>query len=239
MEREDDSMNSDRRRRRPSSEVRRLLIEEASRQFTERGYAATTMKDLSTETGISISVLYHHFPSKTELLREAVLTPFMGVVDDLGATWTALQDQPWEDAKLIHVFLSDLYHRLYEHRGALMTLVSAQQELDEDVRAEVSRALRRMFLELRLITEESRARGWNPSDRIDEQIRMMVTFVAGAAVFGEIFLPLAADPNDETLLADMTDFVRFGLSGRASRASHRAAAVAAEENSVQVPPRPS
>jgi AcrR family transcriptional regulator len=237
MEREDDSMSSDRRRRRPSSEVRRLLIEEASHQFTARGYAATTMKDLSTETGISISVLYHHFPSKTELLREAVLMPFMGVVDDLGATWTALQDQPWEDAKLIHVFLSDLYQRLYEHRGALLTLVSAQQELDEDVRAEISRALRRMFLELRLITEESRARGWNPSDRIDEQIRMMVTFVAGTAVFGEIFLPLAADPNDATLLDDMTDFVRFGLSGRRPKASHRSSG-AADQDGARTPPPP-
>ncbi len=213
-----------RRARRPSSEVRRQLIEEAARQFTERGYAATTMKDLSTETGTAISVLYHHFPSKAELLREAVLLPFMDVVDDIGANWTALQDQPWEDAKLIRAFLSDLYTRLFEHRGALLTLVSAQSELDDEVRAEISRALRRMFLDLRLITEESRSRGWHPSEHIDTQIRLMVTLMAGVAFFGELFLPSAAGPDNDELLDDMTDFVRFGLSSRRTSGARPAAA---------------
>lgn len=214
-------MGNNRRRRRPSGEVRRALIEAASRQFTERGYAATTMKDLSIETGTAISVLYHHFPSKAELLREAVLLPFMDVVDDIGASWTALQDQPWEDAKLIRVFLADLYERLYDNRGALLALVSAQSELDGAIRAEIHRSLRRMFLDLRLITEESKSRGWHPSENIDNQIRMMVTFMAGVAFFGELFMP--SNSNSDSSMNDrfdeMTDFIRFGLSGRRPRSS--------------------
>lgn len=222
-------MDNSRRRRRPSSEVRRSLIEAASKQFTERGYAATTMKDLSSETGTAISVLYHHFPSKSELLREAVLLPFMDVVDDVGASWVALQDQPWEDAKLIRVFLADLYDRLYDNRGALLTLVSAQSELDDTMRAEINRSLRRMFLDLRLITEESRTRGWHPSDNIDNQIRMMVTFIAGMAFFGELFMPSNADPSTSDRFDEMTDFVRFGLSGRRPRSSRSAGTAARDD----------
>jgi AcrR family transcriptional regulator len=224
MKDEDDSVGNDRRRRRPSSEVRRLLIEEASHQFTERGYAATTMKDLSTETGVAISVLYHHFPSKADLLREAVLLPFVDVVDDVGATWTALQDQPWEDAKLIRVFLDELYGKLAEHRGALLTLVSAKSELDDTTRAEIARALRRMFMELRLITEESRTRGWKPSENIDTQIRIIVTLIAGAVVFGDLFLPPSVEPSANDLLNDMTEFVRFGMSAGRPGASRDPAA---------------
>jgi AcrR family transcriptional regulator len=208
------SVNGDRRRRRPSSEVRRLLLEEASRQFTERGYAATTMKDLSGATDVAISVLYNHFPSKAHLLREAVLQPFVDLVDSIGATWTSLQDQPWEEAQLIRAFISELYDGLYSHRGALLTLVAAQSELDDSMRAEISRALRRMFLELRAITEESRTHGWHPSERIETQIRLLVTLVAGAAALGDLFLPAPAVPSAGALFDDMTDFVRYGLSGK-------------------------
>jgi AcrR family transcriptional regulator len=210
--------------------VRRSLIEEASRQFTERGYAATTMKDLSVATGTAISVLYHHFPSKAELLREAVLLPFMDVVDDIGASWTALQDQPWEDAKLIRVFLADLYHRLFESRGALLALVSAQSELDDAMRAEIHRALRRMFLEIRLITEDSKRRGWHPAENIDNQIRMMVTFIAGVAFFGDVFMPSDSDSDavTEDRFDEMTEFVRFGISGRRPRTPRPAGSATAD-----------
>lgn len=211
-----DPTPDDRRRRRPSREVRRLLIEEASRQFTQRGFAATTVKDLSSATGVAISVLYHHFPSKADLLREAVLLPFVDLVDSIGATWAAVADQPGKEAQLIRAFIAALYDGLFEHRGALLTLIAAQAELDESLRNEIARALRRMFLELRAISEEGRARGWHPSERIEIEIRLLVTLVAGAAALGELFLPSTAVPSKEALFDDMTRFVRRGMSGRAA-----------------------
>jgi AcrR family transcriptional regulator len=207
-------MATERRRRRPSQEVRRLLIEEASRQFTERGYAATTVKDLSASTGVAISVLYHHFPSKADLLREAVLLPFVDLVDSVGAIWTALADRPWKEAELIRGFIAELYEGLFEHRGALLTLISARAELEDGLRAEIDRALRRMFLELRAISEEGRQRGWHPSERIEMEIRLLVTLVAGAAAMGELFLPEQSVPSREGLFDEMTHFVRYGMSGR-------------------------
>lgn len=209
----------DRRRRRPSSEVRRLLIEEASRQFTERGYAATTMKDLSAATEVAISVLYHHFPSKADLLREAVLLPFVHLVDSVGATWSSLQNQPWKEQKLVREFVKDLYDGLLDHRGALLTLVAARAELDERTQSEIARALRRMFLELRAITEESRSYGWHPSEGIEIQIRLLVTLVAGSAVLGDLFLPDRVIGSRDELIDDMTEFVRHGMSGRSRSAS--------------------
>jgi AcrR family transcriptional regulator len=204
------------RRRRPSTEVRRLLVEEASRQFTERGYAATTMKDLSAATDVAISVLYHHFPSKADLLREAVLLPFVNLVDHVGANWESLQDRPWKETELIRSFIVDLYEGLFAHRGALLTLIAARSELDEGMQAEINRALRRMFLELRAITEESRAHGWRPSEHIEIQIRLLVTLVAGSALLGDLFLPEKVVGSRDGLVDEMTEFVRRGLSGRVS-----------------------
>jgi AcrR family transcriptional regulator len=40
--------------------------------FNRQGYDATSMSDLAAELGLSKSALYHHVPSKTTLLQEAL-----------------------------------------------------------------------------------------------------------------------------------------------------------------------
>jgi AcrR family transcriptional regulator len=55
-------------------------------ELTRRGYDATSMEDLARASGLAKSALYHHVPSKAELLRRAV-TP---ALDEL----TAVLDEP-------------------------------------------------------------------------------------------------------------------------------------------------
>jgi AcrR family transcriptional regulator len=47
------------------------ILRAAARLFTERGYDATSMEDLSRALGIGKSAIYHHVRSKEELLRLA------------------------------------------------------------------------------------------------------------------------------------------------------------------------
>ncbi|GAB3350176.1 TetR family transcriptional regulator [Amycolatopsis echigonensis] len=47
---------------------REEILDTASRIMAERGYSATTMSVLSTETGLPKSAIYHHFQSKGGLL---------------------------------------------------------------------------------------------------------------------------------------------------------------------------
>jgi AcrR family transcriptional regulator len=47
------------------------ILRTAVRLFTERGYDATSMEDLSRALGITKSAIYHHVSSKEELLRLA------------------------------------------------------------------------------------------------------------------------------------------------------------------------
>ncbi|HEX3792223.1 MAG TPA: TetR/AcrR family transcriptional regulator [Pseudonocardiaceae bacterium] len=59
------------RRGRPGYDLESLL-QVAVTLFNERGYDGTSMEDLSRKLGITKSAIYHHVPSKEELLRLAV-----------------------------------------------------------------------------------------------------------------------------------------------------------------------
>jgi AcrR family transcriptional regulator len=50
------------------------ILEIASRLFFERGYHATTMRDLAAEVGIKASSLYNHFPGKQDILVRICLS---------------------------------------------------------------------------------------------------------------------------------------------------------------------
>ncbi|MFR9728462.1 TetR/AcrR family transcriptional regulator [Saccharopolyspora sp. MS10] len=58
------------KRGRPGYDLESLLVI-AVKLFNERGYDGTSMEDLSRKLGISKSAIYHHVPSKEELLRLA------------------------------------------------------------------------------------------------------------------------------------------------------------------------
>ncbi|GAB2931684.1 TetR/AcrR family transcriptional regulator [Streptomyces mayteni] len=55
------------------------LLEVAVGVFNERGYDGTSMEHLSRAAGISKSSIYHHVPSKEELLRRALARALDGL----------------------------------------------------------------------------------------------------------------------------------------------------------------
>ncbi|WP_328607073.1 TetR/AcrR family transcriptional regulator [Amycolatopsis sp. NBC_00345] len=64
-------MTAPARRGRPGYDLESLL-QVAVKLFNERGYDGTSMEDLSRKLGITKSAIYHHVPSKEELLRLSV-----------------------------------------------------------------------------------------------------------------------------------------------------------------------
>lgn len=199
-----------RRRRRPA-DVRRELIAHAQHLFDTKGFAATTMKDISVESGIAVSVLYRHFPTKAELLREAALAPFLGFIDSFGAMWHSQERSPLDEVELMRLFIADLYAKLVEHRGVLLTMVAARNEFDQEMESQISVAMRRMFMELRGIGEsEAQTRGWFSPARIELTVRLTVAMVVGTAVFSNLLIPQELEGSDE-LIDHTANFVLWGL----------------------------
>jgi AcrR family transcriptional regulator len=55
-----------------SSAVRRRIVDAAQEVFAERGYWATTMKEIALRAGISQRGLVHHFAAKEDLLTAVI-----------------------------------------------------------------------------------------------------------------------------------------------------------------------
>jgi len=51
-------------------EMRQKVLDAAARLFRERGYAATTVRDVANRCGIRAASLYYHFSSKEDILAE-------------------------------------------------------------------------------------------------------------------------------------------------------------------------
>ena len=76
------------RRGRPGHSLDTLLAT-AVALFNERGYEATSMDELATRLGVTKSAIYHHVPSKVELLRLALdraLDALFALTQETGAT---------------------------------------------------------------------------------------------------------------------------------------------------------
>ena len=54
----------------PKRERREEILDAAATLFKERGYAATTMRDLAEKIGIEAASLYNHIHGKQDLLRQ-------------------------------------------------------------------------------------------------------------------------------------------------------------------------
>jgi AcrR family transcriptional regulator len=65
------------------------LLDAAVALFNERGYEATSVDEVATRLGVTKSAIYHHVPSKGELLRLALdraLDALFAVTSETGAT---------------------------------------------------------------------------------------------------------------------------------------------------------
>jgi AcrR family transcriptional regulator len=200
--------------RRRRGEPRRLLLDAATELFARQGFTSTTAREIADLAGVSEPLLFRHFRSKVGLFREALVVPFLALVDEFEGTWQlgALSTLDGEEAS--RRFLGDLFDRLQMNRGLVLTLWGTEAEtvpelVDSGVCEEITDGLRRL---IDVSTGEGK-QGPSVSER-ELSDRAAVAMVAGVALFGQsVFLGRRA-PSRDALVEEM---VQTMLHGRLHR----------------------
>lgn len=110
-------MSRDQRTDGRTTDTRERVLRAARRRFTEQGFAATSLRDIADELGITKAALYYHFPRKADLVRE-VLAP---MADDIDAWF----DQAEASDATTRELLTD-YFDVVRHHHDLIIMVTRE-----------------------------------------------------------------------------------------------------------------
>lgn len=101
-----------------ASERREHLVKLAAQLFAEKGYQATTVRNIADEAGILSGSLYHHFDSKESIVDE-ILTMFF---DELTAANQAALGKGGDPRAVISDLVRICFGTLEPHRAAIMVM---------------------------------------------------------------------------------------------------------------------
>lgn len=202
--------------RRRRGEPRRLLLEAARDLFARQGYSNTTAREIAEVAGVSEPLLFRHFGSKVGLFREALVVPFLELVDEFEGTWQLGALATLDGDEATRQFLGDLFDRFQANRGIVLTLWGAEADTmpelaESGVCDEITDGLRRL---IDVSTGDAGPRSRRSASDDELGNRAVVAMVAGVALFGQsVFLGRRAPSRDD--LVD--ELARTILHGRPHR----------------------
>jgi AcrR family transcriptional regulator len=193
-------------------EGRRLLLESARALFAERGYAATSTREIARAASMTEPMIFRHFGSKAKLFEEAVLAPFSTFVTKYIADWAARprgEKSPYVEAR---EFYRGVYDVLTENRRLIREMISghATGSLAADtVSTPQLGALLERFEDF--IERERDAGGFRDFDPA-VMTRLMFGLVFSVAIYGDWMLEGATRPRPgvEAFIDEMARLTIYG-----------------------------
>jgi len=73
----------------PSATGRRRLLAAARSLFGEKGFEATSVREIAERAGVTKLMVYRHFGSKSRLFQEATMDPIKAFITEFTARWAA------------------------------------------------------------------------------------------------------------------------------------------------------
>ena len=199
--------------RRPRGEPRRLLLDAARALFAQQDYRSTTTKEIAEKAGVLEHLLFRQFGSKAALFREAVVVPFVEIIEDLSARWESFAPGPGQSESVAREFHGALYDLFLDNRGLVMTLWAADALTDEELIetgiADIDGAIAVLG---QLGSKGSDILGIH-ADHPDLAARSTVAMVAGMAAFGATFFGGTRPPRD-VIVEELTQATLHGFLHR-------------------------
>jgi AcrR family transcriptional regulator len=202
--------------RRPRGTPRVLLLDAARTLFARQDYRSTTTREIADTAGVLEHLLFRQFGSKAALFNEAVVVPFVTIVDDLNVRWDSLQPGPESSEVVAREFLGALYDLFVDNRGLVVTLWAAdalsEEELQETGIVEIDRALG--------ILGQLGGKAFDmlgiDAEHQDLAARSTVAMVAGMAAFSTTFFGGERPPRD-VIVEELVQATLHGFLHRGGR----------------------
>lgn len=199
--------------RRPRGEPRRLLLDAARDLFAGQDYRSTTTREIAQAAGVTEHLLFRNFGSKAALFREALVVPFVSFVDEFGHTWESVVPEETDEQELTRLFVSKLYDVFVEHRGLLLTLMTAESLTDEEkVDAGIAEIRRAVTVLGRISVEGMQLRGLR-SDHPDLPAHSTVSMIAGMAALRSTYFGNEPPPR-EVIVEELVQALLHGFLHR-------------------------
>jgi AcrR family transcriptional regulator len=197
--------------RRPTAEVRRLLLE-ATERVTAREGRSISLEAIAQEAGVSRSVLYRQFANRDGLLKEAAITPF---VDFLEAFRSVALNQIREERSIWDMeraFVAAILDHFANHREFVATVLSESSVLDEPTKAGLFVAIDAVIDEITTVAEREGKFLGVPPEHIGMWTRLVIALVTGVSANGSWLLPRGSASWSRTeLLDNLTTFILYGI----------------------------
>lgn len=201
--------------RRPRGTPRLLLLDAARTLFARQDYRSTTTREIAETAGVLEHLLFRQFGSKAALFNEAIVVPFLQIIDDFNARWESFAPGPTNAEAVGREFLGALYDLFVANRGLVMTLWAADTLTDEELAetgiADIDRAIGVLG---QLGGKGSEVLGIRNRHE-DLAARSTVAMVAGMAAFGATFFGGRRPPRD-VIVEELTQATLHGFLHRGS-----------------------
>lgn len=148
--------------------VRRKIIDAAAQLFRQRGFSFVTMNDIASAVGLSKAGLYHHCPSKEELLADMVM--LCGELLTSQLTRVRLMDAP--STERLHAFVISRMEVIAKYQDLFTIIWQERPFISTEAFSGIAKDTERYRAAVRdLISDAKRSGSLRPD--IDEHLLML------------------------------------------------------------------
>ena len=201
------------RKRRPSEEVHRLILDAARTLFAEKGYEGASTREVAERAGVYEPMVYRRFGSKAELFEAAVLAPFNDVISSYLASWESQGEAPATVEELTRQFVEPLYDLLSEHRGLVLALISAGIDTDSGRDGAIP-GLPELIERLEPQIEIEAVRRPLPGLDVPATLRVSIGMVIGMAILGKWLADGDSGLSRDRIVREMVRYCLYGAGAR-------------------------
>jgi AcrR family transcriptional regulator len=112
--------------------VRPRLLTAAHELFVEKGYQATTTKEISIRADVAEPTLFRHFRSKAEIFEASIIEPFTSYLERWSRSWVDYSTEATVQ-ELAENLVDSLYSLIREDRRVFQELMVARSDPKNDL----------------------------------------------------------------------------------------------------------